>query len=126
MGRNKMSGKRSSQFQRVSKFAPSTKSVKPIKNTKISRNTLGVHGHTEGKRQSAVNYYERLDEKTSQSVKSRKTAVEREIEISHTLEEKKTRNLAEMDSKNNWLRSCCRKLKLLFMCCYLRFNNCAT
>ena len=67
------------------------------------------------KRQSAVNYYERLDEKTSESVKSRKTAVERlfftpthtlksvklkpsggynflvfrVIEISHTLEEKR-------------------------------------
>jgi len=40
------------------------------------------------KRQSALNYYERLDEKTSESVKSRKTAVERAIEISHKLEDK--------------------------------------
>lgn len=43
-----MSGQRSSQFQRVSKFAPSTNS-QPIKNTKITRNTLGVHGSAGGK-----------------------------------------------------------------------------
>jgi len=78
-----MSGNRSSQFQRVSKFAPSTNSVKQNKNTKISRNTLGVHRHAEEKRQSAFNYYERLDEKTSESVKSRKTAVER-LFFTHT------------------------------------------
>jgi len=44
-----MSGKRSSQFQRVSKFAPSTNLVKPNKKTKISPSTLSVHGHAEEK-----------------------------------------------------------------------------
>merc|ERR1712131_488986 len=69
-------------------MGPSTNS-QPIKNTKITRNTLGVHGSVGGKRQSAFNYYERINEKTSDNLESRKTAVERAKEISHKLEDKR-------------------------------------
>merc|ERR1712064_149457 len=75
MGRSKMSG-RTSNFQRVSKFGPSTNSVKTNKNTKISQPALGGHGsaekHQTERRQTAVNYYE-----THGETGRRKTAVER-------------------------------------------------